>query len=76
MLPIAFAPLVSMTGRPPTPFSLINWKAFRTGWSSFTCKRGCSYRSHIIHKRESCLFTGRFVSTAWFLWIWSSFSIG
>ena len=54
MLPIAFAPLVSMTGRPPTPFSLISWKAFRTGWSSFTCRGGYSYKSNIIHKHKSC----------------------
>ena len=66
MLQIAFAPLVSMTGRPPTPFSLISWKAFRTGWSSFTCKGGYSYRSNIIHKHKSCAcFQAGFFNTAW-----------
>ncbi|KAG8064361.1 hypothetical protein GUJ93_ZPchr0004g39867 [Zizania palustris] len=26
-------------GRPPTHFPLTNWKAFNTGWSSFTILR-------------------------------------
>jgi hypothetical protein len=55
ILPIAFAPLVSMTGRPPTPFSLISWKAFRTGWSSFTCKNGeCHWSTFHMEASFAC----------------------
>lgn len=53
ILPIAFVPLVSITGRPPTPFSLISWKAFNTGWSSFTwLTTENSYRSHVEGSRK------------------------
>uniref|UniRef100_A0A7C8ZZ89 Uncharacterized protein n=1 Tax=Opuntia streptacantha TaxID=393608 RepID=A0A7C8ZZ89_OPUST len=36
ILPIAFDPPLSITGIPPTPFSFISLKAWRTGSSSYT----------------------------------------